>query len=94
MPLFQLWAFNQLLREDGQLLVVVPIHTQEWVWFHTHYSCLPQENWLMLFHRAGFRVHEIGAGTWNSRRDLFVELRFDLRVETRRMRLAGGPPKR
>ncbi|MDQ2645673.1 MAG: class I SAM-dependent methyltransferase [Myxococcota bacterium] len=91
-PLFQLWSFNRILKEGGQLLVVVPLHCKEWVWFHTHYSCLPQENWLMLFHRAGFKVHEIGAGTWNSKRELFVELRFDLRVESRALRLAGGAP--
>lgn len=93
-PLYQLWAYNQLLRDEGQLLVIVPLHCREWVWFHTHHNCLPQENWLMLFHRAGFRVHEIGAGTWNAKRDLFVELRFDLRVETREMRLTDGPPDR
>jgi hypothetical protein len=33
-----------------------------------------------LFHRAGFRVNESGAGTCNSTRDLFVVLRSDLRV--------------
>ncbi len=93
-PLYQLWAFNQLLRDEGQLLVVVPMHCKEWVWFHTHYSCLPHENWLMLFHRAGFRVHEIGAGTWNPKRVHFVEMRFDLRVETRQLRLKGGVPSR
>ncbi len=41
---------------------------------------------------ASRKVHEIGAGTWNSKRELFVELRFDLRVESRALRLAGGAP--
>jgi hypothetical protein len=94
MPLYQLWAYNQLLRDDGQLLVVVPMHCKEWVWFHTHHSVLPQENWLMLFHRAGFNVKEVGAGTWNAARPLFIELRFDLRVASRRMRLKGGAPEK
>jgi len=48
------------------------------------------ENWLMLFHRAGFKINETGSGTWNPRRPLFMEMQFDLRVESRQMRLAGG----
>ncbi|MCU0625253.1 MAG: class I SAM-dependent methyltransferase, partial [Gemmatimonadaceae bacterium] len=93
-PLFQLWCYNRLLRPDGQLLVMVPVHAKEWVWFHTHWNCLPQENWLMLFHRAGFRVEAADAGSWNTGRDLFIELRFDLRKESESMRLKGGFPSR
>lgn len=92
-PMYQLWAYSKLLKTGGQLLVIVPMHCREWVWFHTHWSCLPQENWLMLFYRVGFDVHEIGAGTWNSSRNLFVELRFDLRKAGDSMRLRGGFPR-
>lgn len=91
-PMFQLWAYNKILKDGGQLIVVVPVHCKEWVWFHTHHNCLPMENWLMLFYRTGFRIQETGSGTWNPRRPLFVEMRFDLRVESRTMRLGGGPP--
>jgi len=91
-PMFQLWAYNRILKDNGQLIVVVPIHTKEWVWFHTHHNCLPLENWLMLFHRAGFKIQESGSGSWNPRRPLFMEMRFDLRVDSRVMRLGGGAP--
>src|SRR5690606_26134479 len=86
-PLYQLWAYNRLLKDDGRLFVIVPIHNERWVWFATHFNCLPYENWLMLFYRAGFKVEEHDAGTWSVRRPDFVEYRFSLSVESRQLRL-------
>ena len=86
-PLFQLWQFNRCLKDSGKLIVVVPIHARNWVWFYTHFSCLPLDNWYMLFHRAGFRVVESAAGTWKDDHPSFVEYRFVLEVESRDIRL-------
>ncbi|MFL9813178.1 methyltransferase domain-containing protein [Stutzerimonas sp. VN223-3] len=86
-PLFQLWQYNRCLKDDGLLVVVVPQHTKGWVWFYSHFNCLPQENWLMLFHRAGFAVEEANAGSWWSKNPDYIEYRFVLRVESRTLRL-------
>ena len=86
-PMFQLWQFNRCLKDDGRLLVIVPIHNRNWTWFYTHFSCLPLENWQMLFHRTGFKVLEAAAGTWKDDNPNFVEYRFVLGVETRSIRL-------
>jgi len=86
-PLFQLWQFNRCLKDDGKLVVVVPIHNKAWTWFYTHFSCLPYDNWLMLFHRAGFKVLESAAGTWKDDHPNFVEYRFVLGIESRNLRL-------
>lgn len=90
-PLFQLWQFNRCLKDEGRLVVVVPIHDKGWTWFYTHFSCLPYENWMMLFHRSGFRVVESAAGTWKDDHPRFVEYRFVLAVEARRLRLQNTP---
>src|SRR5690606_1629202 len=79
---------HRLLKDDGRLFVIVPMHNARWVWFATHFNCLPYENWLMLFYRAGFKVEEHDAGTWSIKRPDFVELRFSLSVESRQLRLA------
>lgn len=90
-PMFQLWAYNRLLKDDGRLLVIVPQHAREWIWFGTHHNCLPRENWIMLFHRMGFRIAESDAGSWKPHDSKFIEYRFDLCVETRQMRLGYSP---
>jgi SAM-dependent methyltransferase len=90
-PLFQLWAYNQLLTEDGQLLVIVPAYHDRWVWMTTHFHCVPPDSWHMLFHRAGFSVKEFEVGTWKPRKPEFVEHRFVLGVESRDLRLVGRP---
>jgi SAM-dependent methyltransferase len=89
-PMYQLWAYNRLLKDDGKLLIIVPMPNQRWVWFTTHFSCLPYENWLMLFYRTGYKIEECDAGTWSAvGHPDFVEFRFALSVETRRLRLTG-----
>lgn len=88
-PMYQLWAYNRLLKDDGKLLVIVPMHSKRWVWMMTHFSCLSYENWLMLFFRTGYRVDECDAGTWSSKRSDFLEYRFSLSVESRELRLGG-----
>jgi len=30
-PLFQLWAYNRLLKDDGRLIVIVPAYNQKWL---------------------------------------------------------------
>lgn len=82
-PLFQLWQFNKALKMDGLLIVVVPHHSSKWVWFYSHFNCLPHENWLMLFKRAGFDVVEVSAGTWRPKSPDFIEYRFVLKVKGR-----------
>ena len=86
-PMFQLWQFNRCLKDDGKLVVIVPIHARNWVWFYTHFSCLPLDNWRMLFHRNGFKVLEAAAGTWRDDDPNFVEYRFVLGIESRAIRL-------
>ncbi|UCV19779.1 glycosyltransferase [Ferribacterium limneticum] len=82
-PLFQLWQFNRALKENGTLIVVVPQHTKTWVWLYTHFNCLPLENWLMLFKRAGFSIEESDAGTWKPDDPEYIEYRFVLKVARR-----------
>lgn len=89
-PLFQLWQYNRCLKDDGVMVVVVPHHSKNWVWFYSHFNCIPLENWLMLFYRAGFRVQEINAGTWWSEDPDYIEYRLVLRVDSRVLRL-GNP---
>lgn len=92
-PLFQLWAYNQLLTDDGLLLVTVPAYHDRWVWMTTHFHAAPPDTWHMLFHRAGFAVREFEVGTWRPRRSEFVEHRFVLSVESRQLRLVGRPDR-
>jgi hypothetical protein len=89
-PLYQLWQYNRALKENATLIVIVPCHTKGWVWFYSHFNCLPRENWLMLFFRAGFRVIESTAGTWQPNNPDFIEYRFILKVEKRGIRLENG----
>ncbi len=90
-PLFQLWAYNQLLADDGRLLVTVPAYHDRWVWMTTHFHCVPPDSWHMLFHRAGFRVAEFEIGIWKRAQPEFVEHRFLLEVDSRSLRLKGRP---
>jgi SAM-dependent methyltransferase len=91
-PLFQLWAYNRLLKDDGRLFVIVPQYNTKWLWFHTHFSCLPVSSWRMLFYRAGFRVVESTTAPWHPTRKAYMENRFELAIETRRMRLEKIAP--
>jgi SAM-dependent methyltransferase len=86
-PLFVLWQLNQALKDNGRLIVVVPNHSEGWVWFYSHFNCLPRENWLMLFYRAGFKTVESTCGTWQPHNPDFIEHRFVLKVESRELRL-------
>lgn len=86
-PLFQLWQYNRALRLGGTLVVVVPQYSRKWVWFYSHFSCLPQESWLMLFHRAGFTVKEAAAGSWKPWNPEFIEYRFVLEAKHRGLAL-------
>lgn len=90
-PLFQLWAYNRLLRADGRLLVTVPCYHDRWVWMPTHFHAVPPDSWHMLFHRAGFDVEEFAIGRWRPQGPAFVEHRFALRVASRKMRLRSRP---
>ncbi|MFW2133527.1 methyltransferase domain-containing protein [Ectothiorhodospira haloalkaliphila] len=90
LPLFQLWAYNRLLKDNGHLFVIVPSHSRDWVWFETHHNCLPHDNWVMLFYRAGFKIEEADAGTWWAKNHRFIEYRYRLSVETRNLRM-GKP---
>ncbi len=90
-PLFQLWAYNQLLVDGGRLLVIVPAYHERWVWMTTHFHCVPPDSWHMLFHRAGFAVREFEIGTWKRNKPEFVEHRFLLEVQARDLRLVGRP---
>lgn len=91
-PLYQLWQFNRSLKDGGKLLVVVPTHSKRWVWFYTHFNCVPIENWRMLFYRAGFEVLDFEAGTWKPRDPDFIEYRFVLGVQSRELRLSNPSP--
>jgi SAM-dependent methyltransferase len=90
-PMFQLWAFNKILKIGGHLLLIVPHHEREWIWFNNHYNCLPYENWLMLFYRTGFKICSADAGSWKPSNSRFIEHRFDLSVETHELRLQYSP---
>lgn len=93
-PLFVLWQINQLLVDDGRAVIVVPRHRDYWVWYYTHFSCLPMENWRMLFYRAGFRIVEESHGHWDDdgTNDWMVEERIVLQVQTRKLRLQQPKP--
>lgn len=88
-PMFQLWMYNELLKDDGRLFIILPIHHPKWIRFPTHYNCLPYENWTMLFYRAGFKVLTSDAGSWKDNSEAFIEYRFVLQPESREMRLGG-----
>lgn len=90
-PLFQLWSYNRILKDKGRLYVIVPCHIREWIWYPTHHSPLPLENWIMLFYRAGFKTITSDAGTWNKSDSKYIEHRFELQVETRKMRMNYTP---
>lgn len=90
-PLYQLWAYNQLLADGGRLLVIVPAYHDRWVWMTTHFHCVPPDSWHMLFHRAGFALREFEVGIWKRNKPEFVEHRFLLEVESRELRLEGRP---
>ncbi len=92
-PLFQLWAYNQLLADDGILLVTVPCYHDRWIWMTTHFHCVPPESWQMLFHRAGFGIREFESGSWKRGHAEFIEHRFVLEVQTRELRLTGRPQR-
>lgn len=77
-PMFQLWAYNRILKTGGKLFVIVPNHSKEWVWFPTHNNCLPYDNWAMLFYRMGFNIKTADAGTWKRADPKFIEWRFEL----------------
>jgi len=85
--LFQIWAYHRILRMNGRLFVIVPMHCKEWVWFGTHHSCLPHENWVMMFHRMGFKLRASDSGSWQPDRHYYVEWRFELEKDTQSMRL-------
>jgi len=36
--MYQLLAYNRLLKDDGKLLVIVPMSNKRWVWFTMHFS--------------------------------------------------------
>jgi SAM-dependent methyltransferase len=94
-PLFQLWAYRKILKQGGRLFVIVPQHNENWVWFGTHHNCLPYENWVMLFYRAGFAIARAEAGSWSPTNPAFIEWRFELIKESDQMRLEHFPlPKR
>lgn len=94
-PLLVLWQVNLLLREGGQAIIVVPNHRDYWIWFYTHFNCLPIENWRMLFFRSGFELVAEESGFWddNQSSPWFIEHRFVLRQQTRRVRLDNPPGK-
>ncbi|MHA6494557.1 methyltransferase domain-containing protein [Pseudomonas borbori] len=92
-PLYQLWQYNRTLKDDGVLVVIVPQHSKEWVWFYSHFSCVPMENWLMLFHRAGFSIKEVTAGSWWNEHPEYIEYRFVLEIESRGLRLDNPEPR-
>jgi hypothetical protein len=92
-PLFQLWCYNRLLKDSGRLFVVVPQHSKKWVWLRTHHNCLPRENWIMLFYRAGFGIVQSTAGSWKPNNPEFIEWRFELSIESRELRLSNPSKK-
>jgi hypothetical protein len=86
LPLYQLWQYARALKDHGDLFVIVPMYNPQWVWFNTHFSCLPHDSWLMLFYRSGFRLIEASAGTWKKHDPKFLEYRYWLKLETRSLR--------
>jgi SAM-dependent methyltransferase len=90
-PLFQLWAYRKILKDGGRLFVIVPQHNEDWVWFGTHHNCLPYENWVMLFYRAGFGIVRAEAGSWHPSNPAFIEWRFELVKEGAGLRMEHYP---
>lgn len=86
-PLFQLWAFNRILKKEGALLVIVPAPNMRWHYMVNHYSCLSHEHWLSLFHKSNFKVVAADAGTWNPANPDFIEYRYHLEKESDGLRL-------
>lgn len=88
-PIFILWQINQLLVTRGKLIVILPPHNKKWIWFYTHFNCLPEENWEMIFYRTGFKIEKKEYGQWdNKQRDPnFKETRYVLISETKDLRL-------
>lgn len=88
-PLLVLWQIAELLTDGGHAVIVVPNYCRDWVRFWTHFSVLPVESWLMLFHRAGFGVVEHTDGYWDDSQSdpHFIEHRFILTLQTRDLRL-------
>ena len=88
-PVFVLWQINQLLVSNGKLIVILPPYTKKWIWFYTHFNCLPEENWEMLFYRAGFRIEKKEYGQWDKKQKDpdFRETRYVLISTTKDLRL-------
>ena len=88
-PLFVLWQINQLLVSNGKLIVILPPYTKKWVWFYTHFNCLPEESWEMLFYRTGFQIEKKEYGQWDTKqRDPeFKETRYVLISDSKELRL-------
>ena len=75
-PLDTLKEFNRLLKEDGNLFVVVPnpeglghkLKKKDWFAFtdKTHVSLLKKKEWEDLFNKAGFKIFWVrGDGLWD-----------------------------
>lgn len=88
-PLLVLWQVNELLADGGHAAIIVPNYCETWVRFWTHFSVVPVQSWLMLFHRAGFGVVEQADGYWDDAQadPHFIEHRFILTQQTRTLRL-------
>ncbi len=80
-PLFVLWQINKALVEGGRCIVILPPYLKCWVWFYSHFNCLPEESWEMLFFRSGFLVESKEYGQWDSEQSKpeFKETRYILR---------------
>lgn len=92
-PTFVLWQINRMLLHSGRLIICLPPYHTKWVWFYTHFNCLPEDNWEMLFYRTGFSILSKQHGFWDpgQKRPLFKETRYVLTPETSELRLRGRP---
>lgn len=88
-PMFVLWSLQKILKDGGSLYLILPRHVKHWVWWYTHFSCLPLENWRMLFYRTGFEVVEHEVGYWDDEQKSRMEDRFRLRVVSKQLRLTN-----
>jgi SAM-dependent methyltransferase len=90
-PLFVLWQINKLLCNGGKLIVVLPPYLSYWVWFYSHFNCLPEGSWEMLFWRSGFVIDKKEYGYWdnNQNHPSFREVRYLLSSETKDLRFFG-----
>lgn len=88
-PMFVLWQLNQILIDAGRLIIILPPHLKNWIWFYTHFNCLPEENWEMLFYRAGFNITSKTYGYWDDMQQnpVYREIRYILQSETKELRL-------